>query len=997
MAIIQADLDIAPIGSRPQAPAAAPVSLDAVSGLLSGLNREQRRAVAHGEGPQLVVAGPGTGKTDVVTRRVAWLIATKRARPREILALTFTDNAASEMQARVDLLVPYGQADASIHTFHAFGDRLLREYAFELGLPGDVRLINRAEAIVLLREHLFELGLERYRPLGNPTRFLSAIVELFGRAKDEDVSPEALLGYAEELQARADALPPTDAAVLADLAAGRRELASAYASYCRLLAQRGLIDHGDQIALALRLLRDRPAVRDAVVSRYRYLLVDELQDTNPTQLELIFRLTGPARNVTVVGDPNQAIYTFRGAALNNVRRFERAHPDLRRVLLRRNYRSRAPILEASSRLIGHNQLAGLVDEQPTWLVAHRRSRRPASVRSLSFGSPDEEADGVAARIAERVAAGASPRDFAVLVRTNAEADSFGRSLLVRGVRVRSTARSALLDEPAARALLAYLRVVADPATSTELFALATREPYRLPGADLTLLLNHARRRYQPLWDSLAGVADGDDGIGVSTEASAASRRLVADVRAGIELATARSSGEVLYDYLRRSGRLAQLAKVSADGPDGPALRSVVSFFELVRARASLLAEDRVAFLVPHLDALAEAGDEQPDAGPDDEDAVAVLTVHRAKGLEFRFVYLAGLVDGRFPAHGRPPTFTLPAELLSHRDGAAEEASLAEDRRLCYVAMTRARDELWLSHHTAGPGGRGRRRPSPFLAEALDLPASTSVARSEAVSVIAPPPAPAPTASGREKDTGAALSLSYSQLDDYLTCPERYRLRHVVRVPTPAHHALAYGSALHQAVAAFHLRRAAGAPMSEEELLAAFAAGWSAEGFLSREHEEARYAAGQDALRRFRAQQLAGTDTVVAIERPFVFGIWADQVRGRMDRVDRTEQGTVIVDYKSSDVADQRKADAKARDSLQLQIYALAHEAETGALPHEVQLHFLDSGVVGRAGPEQGRLERAREKISRAADGIRAGDFPAKPNPVGCSYCPYRQICPSSAA
>src|SRR5689334_20316386 len=150
------------------------------SGLLAGANREQRRAITHGAGPLLVVAGPGTGKTEVITRRVAWLIATRRARPTEILALTFTDAAAEEMQGRVDLLVPYGHAGAAIHTFHALGDRLVREFAFELGLPGDVRLINRAEAVVLLRDNLFALGLERYRPLGDPTRFLGGLVDLFG-------------------------------------------------------------------------------------------------------------------------------------------------------------------------------------------------------------------------------------------------------------------------------------------------------------------------------------------------------------------------------------------------------------------------------------------------------------------------------------------------------------------------------------------------------------------------------------------------------------------------------------------------------------------------------------------------------------------------------------------------------------------------------------------------------------------------------------------------
>src|SRR6187401_2952413 len=238
----------------------APVPFHVAASLLKGLNQEQKKAVKHGAGPLLVMAGPGTGKTEVVTRRLAWLVATKRALPREILALTFTDNAAREMQARVDVLVPYGQADAAIHTFHAFGDRLLRDNAFELGLAGDVRLINRAEAIVVLREHVFELGLERYRPLGDPTRFLGALVDLFGRAKDEGITPDVL-------QRNADAAAADP--VLADMAASRAELARSYDAYCRLLSRRGLIDHADQIALPLRLLRERPAVRDALQRRYR--------------------------------------------------------------------------------------------------------------------------------------------------------------------------------------------------------------------------------------------------------------------------------------------------------------------------------------------------------------------------------------------------------------------------------------------------------------------------------------------------------------------------------------------------------------------------------------------------------------------------------------------------------------------------------------------------------------------------------------------------------
>ena len=948
------------------------------AGLLRGLNREQRTAVKHGDGPLLVVAGPGTGKTEVVTRRLAWLIATKRARARQILALTFTDNAAQEMQARVDLLVPYGQADTAVHTFHAFGDRLLREYAFELGLPGDIRLINRAEAIVLLREHLFELGLETYRPLGDPTRFLGALVDLFQRAKDQDVSPDAVIQYAEHL--------PRGDDVETGIARTRQELARAFAAYKSLLARNGLIDHGDQVSLALQLLRDRPGLRDEVTSRYRYLLVDEFQDMNPAQVQLVHLLTGHARNVTIVGDPDQAIYNFRGAAANNMGSFAERHPDLRNVVLRRNYRSRQAIVDAAQRLVSHSDAGP--DERERQ-ISNRRSRGNQAVRSSSYATPDDETEGVATSVASGLADGVRPSDIAVLARSNAEIEPLARALRMRAIPVRTHMRSDFFAQAEVRPLLAYLRVVVDPHHTLELYTLATGFPYQLGGEHLTDLLSRARRRHQSLWQALAEAETQTDW---PAPFKAGVARLISDLRAGMTSGPERTSTEVLYDYVRRSGRLARLA-ASAD-PSGA--RSVAQFFEIVRSRARLLAQDRVAFLVPHLDSLIEADDEPADTGPLDLDAVSVLTVHRAKGLEFSIVHLTGLVDGRFPARGRPPTLDMPWDEIAGRPD-AETDRLDEERRLCFVAMTRARDELWLSYHVLGPGGRGRRRPSPFVGEALDAPAATAAIEVDAIARIEALGQPELSEAEPLAASGPRGIFSFSELETYLDCPERYRLRHVVGLPSSPHHALTYGSAMHQAVAAFHLSRGKGTPLPEEQLLDVFARAWSPEGFLSREHEERRFAAGQAALRSFRETQLAQPSLVTAVERPFAFQMEGLTVRGRIDRLDATSDGAVITDYKSSDVRDQAKADQKTRDSLQLQVYALAHESEHGSLPYEVRLHFLDSGVVGRAAPDPARLEKARAKLKVAAAKIGEGDFPAQPSAITCGYCPYRQICSASAA
>jgi DNA helicase-2/ATP-dependent DNA helicase PcrA len=991
------------VAGSSRAPALRDVSLSAAdppqpyvvsdgTDVLATLNRHQRLAVTHGNGPLIVVAGPGTGKTDVVTRRIAWLIATKRAHPREILGLTFTDNAAQEMQSRVDLLVPYGQADTHIQTFHAFGDSVLREFSLELGLPGDVRLLTRPELLVMLREHLFELGLERYRPLGDPTRFLEALVDLFLRAKDEDISPERLAEHAQDLARRSLAAGDEDRAVLADLAAARAEIATAFAAYQRLLGRLDSIDHADQIALPLQLLRERPAVRASLISRYRFLLVDEFQDTNRAQLQLVLQLAGPDRNVTVVGDADQGIYGFRGALTGNLERFAAAIPSARRVVLRRNYRSRQPIIEAAGRLLAHGQSAAVRQ------IAHRRARNPQPVRARVFGSYAQEADAVAAEIATRVEAGERPSDFAVLVRSNGETGEIVRSLRMRGLTVRTAMRSGLFDRRVVRALLAYLRVVADPTASLELYLLAQADPYCLQPAVLARLLHTARQRHRSLWEILSAAVEAHDEESLPGAALASSAALVGHVAAGISASAERPSGHVLYGYLRDSGLLHRLAQRAPEPAAAADARGVAQLFSLVQRRAALLDVDRVPFLVPYLDQRTETGDDPQASDPFDE-RVSVLTVHRAKGLEFRVVFVCGLVDGRFPVRSRPPALTLPAELAARPQG--DEAHLQEERRLFYVALTRGRDEVHLSYHAATANGRGRCRPSPFVAEALDLPVSgvESVA-GDALAVLAQagdPDAPsAPRASGASLP--ASLSLSFSQVDDYLGCPERFRLRHVVGLPAPAHHALSYGTAMHAAVAAFHVSQARQAPLTDDELLAEFGRAWRSEGFLSREHEEARFSAGCDSLRRFRTEQLlAGRQAPVAVERPFSFRLGRDLVRGRIDRLDASPAGIVLTDYKTSDVRDQRRADARARDSLQLQVYALATQAETGRPPAELRLHFIDSGLVGHATADARRLEKARGTLTAAAEGIRRAEFAAKPNPVACGYCPYRTVCSRSAA
>ena len=226
--------------------------------ILEGLNKEQAEAVTHRHGPLLIIAGAGTGKTTVITRRISWLLSEGLAKTDEILALTFTDKAAKEMQERVDILMPYGYTDIWISTFHAFGDRLLRENALIAGLNPDFKVLTRPEAAVLFREHLFEFDLSYYRPLADPTRFIEALISFFSRAKDEDISPKEYLKYAQDISFRAKENPQDKA--LEEEALQQVEVAAAYAKYQQLLAAEGLVDFANQFYLALFLLREHPLI-----------------------------------------------------------------------------------------------------------------------------------------------------------------------------------------------------------------------------------------------------------------------------------------------------------------------------------------------------------------------------------------------------------------------------------------------------------------------------------------------------------------------------------------------------------------------------------------------------------------------------------------------------------------------------------------------------------------------------------------------------------------
>lgn len=1023
---------------------------EGVRHLLADLNDEQYAAVTHGEGPLLVVAGAGTGKTQVITRRIAWLIAEQRALPEEILALTFTDRAAEEMQGRVDRLVPYGYATTPIKTFHAWGDELLRENAHRLGISGELRVLGRAEVVLLLREHLFELGLSRFVPLGDPTRFLGDVAAYISRAKEEGIGADRIDAFASELCVRADSLRLESdedekarrllnehADALQRLGEEHRELAAAYRAYRTILAKRGLLDFGDQVLLAYELLRDDPLVAARVRERHRWLLVDEYQDTNRLQGALVDQIATGSRNLTAVGDDDQSIYRFRGAAIENILGFVDRYPDTAKVVLTKNYRSTTPILTSARRLIRFNDperlevKLGISKE----LRAVAEGLAPHPVGFRRFRTTADEADWIASEIRASIATGRLPREHAVLVRANVDTTEISRSLNMAGIPWRASGAAGLYDRPEVRLLLAGLRHAADPDASAPLFLICADPRFKVPASILAAAVGKSRREHRPLREALQTLG------AVHPETVRLMSSLSDLVRESVE----RTSGEVLYRWLRESGLLAELTREATPEADEQ-IRNIGRLFDVVRSRSRLLELDRAPYLVRYLEELGEAGDDPSAADVDpDLDAVALLTVHQAKGLEFPVVFVANMVETRFPARGRAPRLALAAELggsdqIVPRDPRApespsvlDEESLREERRLAYVALTRAREQLYLSAAERATGGVRPRKVSRFVSEALDL-ARTQLEetpftgeRSSAVAALeVEVPATAVVSTRLSSVSGeSSLTLSYTAIEAYLACPLRYHYQQRLRIPLPPHHAAIYGSALHAAVAEFHRGQMAGSPPEHAALVEALNRSWQSAGFISRAHEEARYAAALKVIERFSNEERASGTIPSYVEKDFSFDIGGHKIRGRWDRVDVTplaagtrprdipviemsdetlrptlpmsDEWVVISDYKSGGKDDEVGNAARARDALQLQIYALAWRAATGRLPDEVSLRFLDSGTTATVPVDPTRIAKARDRILEAAEGIQSGSMEAKPDLMNCTYCAYRELCPSSKA
>ncbi|WP_262283133.1 DNA helicase PcrA [Micromonospora sp. MA102] len=645
--------------------------------LLAGLNGPQRDAVTHAGSPLLIVAGAGSGKTRVLTNRIAYLLAARDVHPGEIIAITFTNKAAGEMKERVAALVGPRARLMWVSTFHSACVRILRAEHEHAGLKSTFSIYDADDSRRLMQLVARELDLD---PKRHPARGLAAQVS---NLKNELVDPEEFAGRAKGPNERA--------------------LAEAYTLYQRRLREAHALDFDDLIMTTVHLLQSHPHVAESYRRRFRHVLVDEYQDTNHAQYVLIKELVSgtegiPPAELCVVGDADQSIYAFRGATIRNILEFERDFTDARTILLEQNYRSTQTILNAANAVIDRN-----TSRKPKRLW----SDAGAGEQIVGYVADTEhaEADWVAREIDRLVDAGDTrPGDVAVFYRTNAMSRVFEEVFIRVGLPYKVVGGVRFYERKEVRDALAYLRAVVNDDDTVSLRRILNT-PRRGIGERAEACVEALASRDRISFG--AALRRAKDAPGISTRAANGIAEFVALLDEARELAATGTPEEVLEALLTRSGYLAELEE-SLDPQDAGRVDNLQELVSVAREYTerieALGGEDERATLAGFLEqvALVADADQIPSDDPDHQGVVTLMTLHTAKGLEFPVVFLSGLEDGVFP----------------HLRSLGDTRELEEERRLAYVGITRARQRLYLSRAVTRSawGAPAYNPPSRFLEE-----------------------------------------------------------------------------------------------------------------------------------------------------------------------------------------------------------------------------------------------------------------------------------------
>ncbi len=956
----------------------------------------QREAIEHIHGPMLVIAGAGTGKTSVLIHRIARLVKEGHAKPDQILALTYTVAAAAEMRDRVRSLL--GQPIHST-TFHDYCLDLLKRSKKDFGVLDDKDLW------IFLRKRIHDLHLKHYVRAANVGKFLSELLNFLSRCHDELVTPEKYAAYVARLERGEVPIHRvakskeelTDAEVIARC----QELSQVFASTESWLRERNLGTFSHMITRAHDLLTSDQKVLAAERARYPFILVDEFQDANFAQIKILSALAGDEANIFGVGDPDQAIYRFRGASSAAFQLFRRNFPATKLIVLGKNRRSTTPILQCAFTVVNKNP--PVFAAKPADPFSYRRTPLQSAreedanregkslsalpVEAISFARKEAEAPDVV-RIIEEIKRHSRCRwkDIAILYRSHIQRDEVVQELAAHDIPF-SIDNMDVSDTPEVRDLFASVDVVVDLGSDASLFRVAALPQFDVDPEQLRTALRQIAK-------------DSKDGLTVPLSSVLGT---VAGGPAVLECVL-RARAEVARKQAKTHASLQLIAKHFGLALSSPALQAALQFAAAWENKATTETKE-LGEWIEYLNYFREAGGTIPLAAKSDEDAVQLTTAHGAKGLEFSHVFILRVTSPCFPASYKENLVELPPALRDPDSASAGDDKTLhdqEERRLIYVAMTRAKDSL----HLYGKQGFGRDKTPPgymremiansdlrsWLRSRVALPSQPELIELAAAADENYPPASKLAAwLALPAIDGLDARLSASAVETYETCPLQFKFEREWKLSRQLHAALQYGAAVHRVLRTYYDSVRLGRPKTDDDLIALFREDLAAAKIQDEYQRDLYLKQGLAQLQEF----LEGTRTlpqpeVLHTEEWFDIQMGSTKVAGRIDRMDRAADGTVtIVDYKTGKARPQEDAD----ESLQLSIYAIAAREKWGYRVGEVIFHNLEGNVPVVSRRTDFQLEQARERVYAVAREIAAGNFAPEPG-FHCTFCAFRALCPA---
>ena len=978
--------------NKPQTPARVP-ALE--------MNPAQRRAIEHGDGPLLVIAGAGTGKTRVITERIRHLLERDSSlRGENILGLTFTKKAAGEMHRRVVQACGTRAESITLTTFHSFCETILKQ-----GAPGRLPL-EQVDHWILLRRNMRRLQLEKYRRLAEPGQFLTSFIQFFSRCQDELVSSETYRQYANGLAATLESersqLDEETYKQRLEEVEKQQEIARAYRASEELLRESNAVAINGLMTEAVKLLEKDAALREKLQNRFLHVLVDEFQDTNIAQLRLLELISGPSRNIVAVGDNDQAIYRFRGASFGSFKLFlqrfagwQEGHDSTSlRVLLQENYRSTPNILRVATQAISHNETSADFPKK----VLNASKAEGERVRIAEHASKEDEANWVAREIERSHRAGRRWKDFAVLYRQHAHRDLLVQELSQRGIPF-VISNFSILDHPLVKDVLAYLRVIAQPYDDVACARVLAAPAWGLEAPDLVRLAERGKKERKAIYDVLQ-LPQGELAFDASHAALSALLALLSDQRKTIRQQTA---GKILAD-LTEWLEIADLASRQ----DRKYVQRLAEFVKEWEAKSETR---QLPEFLEYLDYFQQASGTiaLDDNAPGD--AVQLMTVHGAKGLEFPQVFILRVNSRAFPVKDRAPLFEFPVQLMKEELPQGDYHT-QEERRLFYVALTRAESRLTLTTVT-----EPKSKVPLFIEDILMNPA----VKKRDVLQIAPKAAPVeaksapmttPELEGQLFPAGGIakifsrvaewartyrppvpepLRLSPSSVMGYRSCPQQFLFERLWSIKGEAKATLTFGRVVHSTIKRAMAELKKGSRLPFDEVQRIYETEWSAVGFEDDFQEEEYKKDGLEQLRTFHAAVLKSLPQVLEQEKNFELDLENNViVNGRIDQINSLGRKDVeIVDYKTGKPG--KASDAKK--DLQLSIYAIAAKEILELNPVRLVFHYLQNNERQETTRDPKQLAEAQKIVQEAAAEIRAGEFSPKEG-FQCKACAYRPICPA---